>query len=48
VLWLCPSHHEAYHQGVITLCQGRLRWSPDKLIPSLHQRGKQDKYGKRQ
>ena len=37
VIWLCEQHHIAYHDGKITLFNGRLRWNPEKLIPKDYQ-----------
>ncbi len=37
VIWLCEQHHNAYHDGHITLFHGKLRWNPDKLIPKGQQ-----------
>lgn len=33
VIWLCEKHHNAYHDGEISLFNGKLRWNPEKLIP---------------
>ena len=33
VIWLCESHHTAYHNGEIRVFNGRLQWNPERLIP---------------
>lgn len=37
IIWLCQKHHDDYHDGKITLFNGRLRWHPMKLIPKGYQ-----------
>jgi hypothetical protein len=37
VIWLCEQHHTAYHDGKITLLNGKLQWNPEKLIPKGYQ-----------
>ena len=37
IIWLCAHHHKAYHDGAITLFDGKLRWTSDKLIHSNYQ-----------
>lgn len=31
VIWLCEDHHEQYHEGKISLFDGKLRWDPKRL-----------------
>lgn len=31
VIWLCGQHHEEYHEGKISLFDGKLRWDPKRL-----------------
>jgi hypothetical protein len=33
VIWLCEEHHVAYHNGEISLFNGKLHWNPDRLLP---------------
>ena len=31
VIWLCDHHHREYHEGKISLFDGKLRWDPRRL-----------------
>jgi|GEM_PF-2443773 len=32
VIWMCEKHHKEYHNGEITLFDGKLKWNPENLI----------------
>ncbi len=33
VIWICETHHKAYHDGEIGLFKNKLWWNPKRLIP---------------
>ena len=35
IIWICERHHKEYHDGKISLYDGRLTWVPDRLIKGL-------------
>lgn len=39
VIWLCEQHHKEYHDGKISLFNGKLKWDPGRLIPKTKKVG---------
>lgn len=45
VIWMCDSHHKAYHDGKIGLFDNKLWWNPSRLIPRrFREHAKTEKY----